>query len=156
MPLQLNAKTSKDSISGKNCGDAKILLSDGVLYPIKMSYTCTGYRFTKTINKREISFVKKVQLGEQTNTVLLRNEFNPRFFDDNVFVTVGELEKSYPNGIKYGNLTPERIKEVLKEILTNRYLDLSEVRLIRDVSEIITGDEYILVGTRNHFIKEAY
>ena len=107
------------------------------------------------VSNQDELHMHRVQIGEQTNTVLLRNEFNPRFFDDNVFVTVGELEKSYPNGIEYGNLTPERIKEVLKEILTNRYLDLSGVRLIRDESEIITGDEYILVGTRNHFIKEA-
>lgn len=49
-------------------------------------------------------------------------------------------------GVEYGNLTPERMREVLKEILVKQNLNLSGIRQIRDEAQIADGMEYIWIS----------
>lgn len=117
----------------------KVLLPDGKLQVFDMEYIDMGYRFSRVVNGKPVGIlVTGVQLGEQTNTLRLnRGKFAPDEY---------EMDDVDLYGVEYGNLTMERMKEVLKEILVKQNLDLSGIRQVRDESQIADGMEYIWIS----------
>lgn len=135
MPLEIkNKKMYKPVEEG-----FKVLLPDGKLQVFDTGYIDMGYRFSRVVNGKSVGIlVTGAKLGEQTNTLRLNRG---RFASNE-----DEMDDVDLYGVEYGNLTPERMKEVLKEILVKQNLNLSGIRQIHDESQIADGMEYIWIS----------
>ncbi len=102
----------------------RILTSEGNIVEL-----CTGnvelmHREVMLINGKEVEiYFKNVGKGEDTNTILVDEKY------------------------EIGNLTPDRVQELMNMFLHEEAIDLTDVRVIHEMDEIVEGEEYLNVET---------
>lgn len=110
------------TIMNKNTKNIRILTGEGKILEIGERGVCPASRrmFSINNNKSSVCF-ENVGIGADTNAICF-----------------GWQEA------EYGNLTADKVKACMKEILKKGYLDLSDVRVIHSLSEINMDEEYFL------------
>ena len=102
----------------------RILTSEG-----KIVELCTGnvelmHREVMLINGKEVEiYFKNVGKGEDANTILVDEEY------------------------EIGNLTPDRVQELMNKFLQEEAIDLTDIRAIHRTDEIVEGEEYLNIET---------
>ena len=75
-------------------------------------------------NRTETTCYKNVGFGTETNTLYLKNS---------------------SCHIEYGNLTAQKVKAKMKDLVKQGWIDLSAVKIINNLSKIPTEEEYLYI-----------